>query len=335
MPGGDRDGRPGARAAGDEPGPVGVRADAVRRADADEAGGELVEVGLADDDRAGGDERGDGRRVDVGGRRRRPGSRRSSGSPATSMLSFTASVVPASGSVGAGGHGGRRRRRPPRRRVVALDQRDPDRRRGRRRRCGRRRGATALRPAVIAARSRTRRSTSQRRPLGRRTPPAGGRGTRRSRRRGRRGTPGARPGGTSSLDPRSPARPAACSRPLVEQLVGRRPGGQRSWSNGRSSHGSVEVRPAAVAVPHLHRAPDELVAAGALHAVDAQVGAADADRVLRRPRPRRVVLRGDQAVAGIERRGDRRAEVHVAEPEHEVARRRTRCGGRRRRRRGR
>ena len=73
-----------------------------------------------------------------------------------------------------------------------------------------------------------------------------------------------------------------------------------------------------VAAPHLHGASDELVAARALHPVDAQVGAADADGVLRRPGARRVVLRRHQPVAGVERGGDRRAEVDVAEPEHQI-----------------
>ncbi len=80
-----------------------------------------------------------------------------------------------------------------------------------------------------------------------------------------------------------------------------------------------EVRAAALGVPHLHGAADELVATGALHAVDAQVRAADAHRVLRRPGARRVVLRGHQPVTRVERRRHRRAEVHVAEAEHEVA----------------
>ena len=36
-------------------------------------------------------------------------------------------------------------------------------------------------------------------------------------------------------------------------------------------------------IPDLRRAPDELVAAGTLHAIDAHIGAADANRVLRCP----------------------------------------------------
>ena len=82
-----------------------------------------------------------------------------------------------------------------------------------------------------------------------------------------------------------------------------------------------EVRGLAQAVPHLAGAAHELVAAGALHAVDAQVRAADADRVLRGPGPRRVVLGRHQAVARIDGRRDRRAEVHVAEAQHQIARR--------------
>src|SRR5690606_24994113 len=71
-------------------------------------------------------------------------------------------------------------------------------------------------------------------------------------------------------------------------------------------------------VPDLGGAADELVAAWALHTVDAQIGAADADRVLRGPGAGRVVLGGDQPVARVGRGGDRRAEVDVAEPEHQV-----------------
>ena len=63
MPGGHGDGRAGARPAGDESGPVGVRADAVGRAGADQAGGELVHVRLADHDGAGVEQGPDGRRV--------------------------------------------------------------------------------------------------------------------------------------------------------------------------------------------------------------------------------------------------------------------------------
>ena len=76
----------------------------------------------------------------------------------------------------------------------------------------------------------------------------------------------------------------------------------------------------AVRVPHLHGAADELVAARAFHAVDAQVGAADADGILRRPGARRVVLGGDQPMARVERRRHRRAEVDVAQSQHQIAR---------------
>ena len=109
-------------------------------------------------------------------------------------------------------------------------------------------------------------------------------------------------------------------------------GWNRIWSKERSSHGTSGSSPGrCVEVPDRHGAADELVAARALHAVDAQVGAADADRVLRRPGAGRVVLRGDQAVPRVERGGHRRAEVDVAEAEHQVARRRRPCGARRRR----
>ena len=80
-----------------------------------------------------------------------------------------------------------------------------------------------------------------------------------------------------------------------------------------------EVGRLPVPVPHLAGPADELVAPGALHAVDAQVGAADADGVLRGPGPRRVVLGRDQPVPGIDRGRDRGPEVDVAQPEDQVA----------------
>ena len=71
-------------------------------------------------------------------------------------------------------------------------------------------------------------------------------------------------------------------------------------------------------IPHLGRAPDELIAAGALHAVDAQIRAADADSVLRRPGACRVVLGGHQTMPRIERNRHRCTEIHVPQAEYEV-----------------
>ena len=56
----------------------------------------------------------------------------------------------------------------------------------------------------------------------------------------------------------------------------------------------------APAVPHLDGAPDQLIAARPLHAVDAEIGAADADRVLGRPGARRIIFGGDEAMARID-----------------------------------
>ena len=92
-------------------------------------------------------------------------------------------------------------------------------------------------------------------------------------------------------------------------------------SKKRSSHG-LPSRNACGLAPSVfhtwHGAADELVAARPFHAVDAQVGAADADDVLRRPGARRVVLGGDEPVARIDRRRHRRAEIDVAEAHHQV-----------------
>src|SRR5262245_33441377 len=64
----------------------------------------------------------------------------------------------------------------------------------------------------------------------------------------------------------------------------------------------LEARGRMPAVPHLDRAAEELIAAGSFHAIDAEIGAADPDRVFRRPRAGGVVLCRDQTMARIERR---------------------------------
>ena len=71
-------------------------------------------------------------------------------------------------------------------------------------------------------------------------------------------------------------------------------------------------------IPHLQRSSHELIAAGTFHSIYAHVRAADADRVLRRPGARRIVLRRHQSMPRIHRRGDRRAQVHVAQAQHEI-----------------
>src|SRR4029078_13601999 len=75
-----------------------------------------------------------------------------------------------------------------------------------------------------------------------------------------------------------------------------------------------------VRVPHLDRAPHELGAAGTFHSIAAQITPADADGVLRGPGAGRVVLRGDEAVPWVHGRRHRRAQIDVAESEHQVVR---------------
>src|SRR6267378_6069200 len=72
-------------------------------------------------------------------------------------------------------------------------------------------------------------------------------------------------------------------------------------------------------VPHLHGAAHELIAAGAFHAVHAEIGAADSHGVLGCPRSGGIVFRRHQTVARVHRRGYRRSQIHVAQPEHQVA----------------
>ena len=123
----ERDGerRAGARPAADVLRRPGARDGPVRRAGADEARRELVEVALAEHDRAG-RRRG---RCDGGRRARRAcrctrGMPAVVGRPATSMLSLTATVRPASGSVLAA-RDGRVRRARHRERVGLRPERDP------------------------------------------------------------------------------------------------------------------------------------------------------------------------------------------------------------------
>src|SRR5690606_4823035 len=80
-----------------------------------------------------------------------------------------------------------------------------------------------------------------------------------------------------------------------------------------------ELSRRAMAIPHLQRAADELIAARSLHAVHAHIRAADANRILRSPGARRVVFGGDQAMARIERGGYRRTEIDLAETHHHIA----------------
>nr|GFD24857.1 hypothetical protein [Tanacetum cinerariifolium] len=82
---------------------------------------------------------------------------------------------------------------------------------------------------------------------------------------------------------------------------------------------AVERFDGAVAVPHLQGAPHELITTGPFHTVDAHVGAADADRIFGGPGPRRVVLGGHQTMTWVQRGGDRRAEVDIAQPHHQIA----------------
>src|SRR6185437_12796490 len=66
-----------------------------------------------------------------------------------------------------------------------------------------------------------------------------------------------------------------------------------------------EEATATEAVPDLHGAADELVAARPLHPVDAEVRAPDPYRILRGPGACRVVLGRHQSVPGVERSRDR------------------------------
>ena len=244
-----------ARPARDEPGPVRVRADAVRRPGADEPGRELVQVGHADDHGAGvlraprPPARSPSATVAEGGH---PAVVRS---PATSMLSFTASVVPASGrSRTAGdarvdlraaaaaprrGRPARSRCRRGRRRAIAVERRVD--------RVGRR---PASRPVAVLIAVTSSPSSSNSPASAHALALLGERGLLRAT--GRRRSPSAWSARNRRCSAernvvvldvdrqlaRAPA-PRACSSSSSAPT-----GNQRSWSKVRSSHGSVEVRAA-------------------------------------------------------------------------------------------
>ena len=219
----------------------------------------------------------------------RPGTPRSVGTPATSMLSLTAKVTPSSG--------------PP--------------------------GATSAVSTAISSRRRAGGSTSAGRSSGDLGgcglgPPAPLLGECARRRAAVKATvSGSRPAFCRSasrsvaglrLEPpgaRRRCRPAACASSLGGHRLEPQPVEHPQQPRRLVARRRRSATPAPCA--------RQLVAARALHAVDAEVDAADAHRVGRRPGPRRVVLRGDQPVPRIERYGDRRAEVDVAQPDDEVA----------------
>ena len=89
-----------------------------------------------------------------------------------------------------------------------------------------------------------------------------------------------------------------------------------------------EVLCLTIGIPHLNGAAEQLVSAWALHAVNAEIGAANANDIGRRPGARGIVFRGDQAMARVHRRRHRRTEINVAQAPKADSSRRRRCDGR-------
>lgn len=83
---------------------------------------------------------------------------------------------------------------------------------------------------------------------------------------------------------------------------------QQPWLTGG------ELRVFEEFVPDRQRAPHQLVTARRIHAVDAHVHAADADRPFGGVGARRVIFGAQQAMARIERHRAGRAEVDVPSP---------------------
>src|SRR5690554_1277422 len=82
--------------------------------------------------------------------------------------------------------------------------------------------------------------------------------------------------------------------------------------------GLLKLGGTAVAVPHLQRTADKLIAARTFHAIDAEIGPTDTHRVFRRPGTRRVVFGGHKAVARINRGRNRRTQIDIAQPHHKI-----------------
>ncbi len=81
-----------------------------------------------------------------------------------------------------------------------------------------------------------------------------------------------------------------------------------------------ECARAAIRIPHLNGASKELIAPGALHAVDAQVRAPEADDIGRRPGAGGIVFRRHQPVTRIQGNRHRSAQIDIAQAHHQVAR---------------
>ena len=82
---------------------------------------------------------------------------------------------------------------------------------------------------------------------------------------------------------------------------------------------TVKVLHGVIAIPHLQRPSDKLIPARPLHAVDAEVGPTNAHRVFRRPGASRVVFGGHQTMTRIERCRNRRTQVDIPQPHHQIA----------------
>src|SRR5262249_25969705 len=80
----------------------------------------------------------------------------------------------------------------------------------------------------------------------------------------------------------------------------------------------LELARASIGIPHLYSSADELIAARPFHSIDAQVRAANAHGVFRRPCTRWIVFGRDEAMSRIDRRCHRRAEVDVAQAKHKI-----------------
>src|ERR1700735_130466 len=81
---------------------------------------------------------------------------------------------------------------------------------------------------------------------------------------------------------------------------------------------SLERRRLPKTVPHLYGAAKKLITTRPFHAIDAHIRPTDADRILRRPWPRRIVFRCYEAMARIVRRCNRRAEIHIPQTQDDI-----------------
>ena len=82
----------------------------------------------------------------------------------------------------------------------------------------------------------------------------------------------------------------------------------------------LKIKPVFAAVPHLQGASHKLIAARPFHAIHAEIGAANAHRVLGGPGAGGIIFGGHQTMAGVQRRRHRGAQINIAQTHDQIIR---------------